>query len=111
MLSAVPTLTAHHWAFDGLVPDVPTAPLLCDLLVELVGVIRMTPIGPPAVWVTAPDWMAFQLIGESHIALHGQGGRAWVDVFSCKSFEAGDVQDALYRALGGEWRATRVERQ
>lgn len=69
---------------------------LLDLLPENIG---MTKIAQPHVQrylgEKPEDWgvSGFVLIAESHIAVHTfpTHGYVWVDVFSCKGFEAGEA--------------------
>lgn len=67
--------------------------------------IGMTPIAPPYVtrYVGSKpeDWgiSGFVLIAESHIALHTfpDHGYVWLDIFSCKAFEADPAIDVIRR--------------
>jgi S-adenosylmethionine decarboxylase len=81
--------------------------------------IGMTKIAPPYVCRysgTKPeDWgiSGFVLIAESHISLHTfpEHGYLWVDVFSCKSFDAdAAIEDIRERFQLGEWRVHTLPR-
>jgi S-adenosylmethionine/arginine decarboxylase-like enzyme len=96
-------LRAYHWAYDGILPERPTAMLLLDLLVRLVELCGMTAIADPVVSVRRSEYAAFQLIAESHISIHGKGERCWADVFSCKPFQEDAVGKVLRDTLRGEW--------
>src|SRR2546428_11550231 len=70
--------------------------LVRSLLDRYPGEIGMTKISEPAVFryvgEKAEDWgvSGFVLIAESHITIHTfpERGLAWIDIFSCKGFEA-----------------------
>jgi S-adenosylmethionine decarboxylase len=81
--------------------------------------IGMTKIAPPYVcrYVgTKPeDWgvSGFVLIAESHISAHTfpDRGYLWVDVFSCKSFDADEaIRDIRERFRLSEWRVHTLPR-
>lgn len=69
--------------------------------------INMTKISEPYViryvGEKPEDWgvTGFVIIAESHIAVHTfpDHGYVWVDVFSCKEFEAQDAADRIIKAF------------
>lgn len=79
-----------------------------DLLDRFPGEISMTKISEPFVLryagVKPEDWgvTGFVIIAESHIAVHTfpEHGYVWVDVFSCKEFEAPEALDIVVNAFG-----------
>jgi S-adenosylmethionine decarboxylase len=88
-----------HLTIDGFGGDrelLSNESLVRSLLDRYPGEINMTKIAPPFVYRYAgekpEDWgvSGFVLIAESHIAIHTfpERGYVWVDVFSCKAFEA-----------------------
>jgi S-adenosylmethionine decarboxylase len=88
-----------HLTIDGFGGDrelLSNESLVRSLLDRYPGEISMTKIAPPFVYRYAgekpEDWgvSGFVLIAESHIAIHTfpERGYVWVDVFSCKAFEA-----------------------
>jgi S-adenosylmethionine decarboxylase len=70
--------------------------------------INMTKISEPFVLryvgEKPEDWgvTGFVIIAESHIAVHTfpDHGYVWVDVFSCKEFEADNAADRIIEAFG-----------
>lgn len=68
----------------------------------------MTKIAPPMVvrykGTKAEDWgvSGYVMIAESHISLHTFPERCliWVDIFSCKAFDAAPIVDDLRRRFG-----------
>ena len=81
--------------------------LVSSLLDRYPGEINMTKIAPPAVYRYVgdkpEDWgvSGFVIIAESHIAIHTfpERGYVWVDVFSCKEFEADSAIDVVADAF------------
>jgi S-adenosylmethionine/arginine decarboxylase-like enzyme len=53
--------------------------------------------------VDEPLGIGFVVIAESHISVHVQGDRAFVDCFSCRRFNWGAVVGAARRTFGGTW--------
>lgn len=90
--------------------------LVADLLDRYPAEIGMTKIAPPHVvrYVGAKpeDWgvSGFVLIAESHISVHTfpERGYVWVDIFSCKDFDADVSIDTIRRAFGLDRAETRV---
>ena len=95
-----PALEAHHWVFDGVAERAiaPTAAQAAravpKFLLDLVRVVEMQAIAPPAVVVDEAGgrggcwrWAGLQLIAESHISVHGGARYIEIDVFSCKPFD------------------------
>lgn len=84
--------------------------LVRDLLDRFPGEIAMTKISEPFVLVyegvKPEDWgvTGFVIIAESHIAVHTfpHHGYVWVDIFSCKEFEAPDALQIVVDAFGLE---------
>lgn len=82
--------------------------LIYRILDELPARIGMTKIMPPYVFkysgVKPEDWglSGFVLIAESHISIHTFPEKSFVsvDIFSCKSFDAGFASDYLKTAFG-----------
>ena len=81
--------------------------------------IGMTKIAPPHVCryvgVKPEDWgiSGFVLIAESHISIHTfpDHGYLWVDVFSCKSFDAtAAIDDIRERFQLQEWQVHTLPR-
>jgi S-adenosylmethionine decarboxylase len=72
--------------------------------------INMTKISQPFVLNYSgekpEDWgiTGFVIIAESHISIHTfpEHGYVWVDIFSCKAFEAGGATDRIIREFGLE---------
>jgi S-adenosylmethionine decarboxylase len=81
--------------------------LVRSLLDRYPGEINMTKIAPPFVYRYVgdkpEDWgvSGFVLIAESHIAIHTfpERGYVWVDIFSCKGFEADGAIDTVSDAF------------
>ncbi|KKL91028.1 hypothetical protein LCGC14_1898790 [marine sediment metagenome] len=89
---------------------------ILDLYPEEMG---MTKIAPPTVvhyrGTKPEDWgvSGYVMIAESHISVHTFPERRliWVDIFSCKEFEAASVVDDLRRRFGlREMRVNILER-
>ena len=84
--------------------------LVRDLLDRYPSEIGMTKIAPPHVlrYVGAKpeDWgvSGFVLIAESHISVHTfpERGYVWVDIFSCKEFEADLAIEGIRDSFGLE---------
>jgi S-adenosylmethionine decarboxylase len=106
-----------HLTIDGFGGDrelLSSESLVRSLLDRYPGEINMTKIAPPFVYryvgEKADDWgiSGFVLIAESHIAIHTfpERGYVWVDIFSCKSFEADGAVDRVVREF--ELRDTKV---
>ena len=81
--------------------------LVRSLLDTYPAAINMTKISEPFVLryvgEKPEDWgvTGFVIIAESHIAVHTfpDHGYVWVDVFSCKEFEAADAADRIIKAF------------
>jgi S-adenosylmethionine decarboxylase len=81
---------------------------LCDFLVDLVGKIGMRVLdGPRAVTESTDEdkygHSAVIILYESHAAVHTYPARRslFLDVFSCKPFDDGEVVDACHHVFGG----------
>jgi S-adenosylmethionine/arginine decarboxylase-like enzyme len=70
----------------------------------------MTPFGERQVFVTSPTFRGFQMIAESHIAIHGDGLAARGEVFSCNPFDVEAACETFAVFLGGEWLAEQLVR-
>lgn len=104
-------LEGHHWIFEAELPGPPLGQELERALDAVVVAVNMEAIpGMRLVSVRLPAWDALQIIAESHITLHGVGGQACADVFSCKPFDANAVRRALRAHLGGVWEGRPVAR-
>jgi S-adenosylmethionine decarboxylase len=99
-----------HLTIDGFGGDrelLSSEALVRSLLDRYPGEINMTKIAPPFVYRYVgdkpEDWgvSGFVLIAESHIAIHTfpERGYVWVDVFSCKAFEAEGAIDTVSDAF------------
>src|SRR3990172_652125 len=100
-----------HLTIDGFGGDrerLSSESLVSSLLDRFPGEIGMTKISQPQVMryvgEKADDWgvSGFVLIAESHIAIHTfpERGYVWVDIFSCKPFEADGATDRIVDAFG-----------
>ena len=82
--------------------------LVRELLNTYPGEINMTKISEPFVFeysgVKPEDWgvTGFVIIAESHISVHTfpDHGYVWVDIFSCKEFEAPGALDKIVETFG-----------
>lgn len=89
--------------FGGNPAQLANEPLVRELLDRYPGEIGMTKISEPHVFEyhgdKPGDWgvSGFVLIAESHIAIHTfpDRGYVWVDIFSCKAFEADGAIDRI----------------
>lgn len=99
-----------HVTIDGFGGDpalLADEELVRDLLDRYPSDIGMTKIAPPHVvrYVGSKpeDWgvSGFVLIAESHISVHTfhERGYVWVDIFSCKDFEASPAIEGVRRAF------------
>jgi len=99
-----------HLTIDGFGGDrelLSSETLVRSLLDRLPGEISMTKIAAPHVLrYVGPkpeDWgiSGFVIIAESHIAIHTfpDRGIVWVDIFSCKGFEAEGALDSVRDAF------------
>ena len=100
-----------HLTIDGYGGDrelLGSEALVSSLLDRYPDEINMTKISKPFVTRYVgdkpEDWgvSGFVIIAESHIAVHTfpDRGYVWVDVFSCKEFEAPDALDKVVEAFG-----------
>ena len=100
--------------FGGNPAQLSSVELVRNLLDRYPDEIGMTKISEPHVFEyrgdKPDDWgvSGFVLIAESHIAIHTfpEHGQVWVDVFSCKGFDATPAIDRIVDAFGLE--STRV---
>lgn len=100
-----------HVTIDGFGGDrakLASEELVRDLLDRYPGEIGMTKISEPSVRTYVgdkpEDWgvSGFVLIAESHITIHTfvQHEQVWVDIFSCKEFDATKAIVDIKRAFG-----------
>jgi S-adenosylmethionine decarboxylase len=100
-----------HLTIDGYGGDrelLSSEALVHELLDRYPGEINMTKISEPYViryvGEKPEDWgvTGFVIIAESHIAVHTfpDRGYVWVDVFSCKEFEADFTTDRIVDTFG-----------
>jgi S-adenosylmethionine decarboxylase len=100
-----------HLTIDGFGGDrerLSSEALVHSLLDRFPAEINMTKISSPHVQLYVgekpEDWgvSGFVIIAESHIALHTfpERGYVWVDIFSCKAFEAPEAVDIVVREFG-----------
>ncbi len=100
-----------HVTIDGFGGDrakLASEELVRDLLDRYPGEIGMTKISEPNVRTyigdKPEDWgvSGFVLIAESHITIHTfvQHEQVWVDIFSCKEFDATKAIIDIKRAFG-----------
>jgi S-adenosylmethionine decarboxylase len=100
-----------HLTIDGFGGDrerLSSESLVHSLLDTLPGEINMTKISEPFTMcytgVKPEDWgvTGFVIIAESHISVHTfpEHGYVWVDIFSCKEFEAPEAMDRIVDAFG-----------
>ena len=97
-----------HLTIDGFGGDrerLASEELVRSLLDRYPGEINMTKITAPHVMTYVgekpDDWgvSGFVLIAESHIAVHTfpDRGYVWVDIFSCKAFDAPNAVERIER--------------
>ena len=100
-----------HLTIDGYGGDrelLSSERLVRELLNTFPGEINMTKISEPLVFeysgVKPEDWgvTGFVIIAESHISVHTfpEYGYVWVDIFSCKEFEAPSALDRIVDTFG-----------
>ena len=100
--------------FGGNPAQLASEGLVRELLDRYPGEIGMTKISEPHVFEyhgeKPDDWgvSGFVLIAESHIAIHTfpEHRQVWVDIFSCKGFDAIPAIDRIVDAFGLE--STRI---
>lgn len=108
-----------HVTIDGFGGDrakLASEDLVRDLLDRYPGEIGMTKISAPYVrrYVgdKPEDWgvSGFVLIAESHITIHTfvEHEQVWVDIFSCKEFDASRAIDDIKDAFGVREVRTRI---
>jgi len=100
-----------HLTIDGFGGDrelLGSEALVTSLLDRFPGQINMTKISEPFVFrydgAKPEDWgvTGFVIIAESHISVHTfpDHGYVWVDIFSCKEFEAPQALEKVVDAFG-----------
>jgi S-adenosylmethionine decarboxylase len=100
-----------HLTIDGFGGDrerLGSEALVRSLLDTFPGEINMTKISEPFVLnysgIKPEDWgiTGFVIIAESHISVHTfpEHGYVWVDIFSCKEFEAPSALGRIADAFG-----------
>jgi S-adenosylmethionine/arginine decarboxylase-like enzyme len=88
-----PHLVGQHLLVDGYLTRPLTSALISSILSGLTNHTQLTALGPPLVHHNSHGWVGFQMIAESHISLHTQAERFFLDVFSCKEFGVQGVLD------------------
>ena len=108
-----------HITIDGFGGDremLASVDMIRDLLDRYPGEIEMTKISQPQVWRYVgdkpEDWgvSGFVLIAESHITIHTfvEHEQVWVDIFSCKAFDATKAVQDIKKAFGLRDVTTRI---
>jgi S-adenosylmethionine/arginine decarboxylase-like enzyme len=100
-----------HLMLDGVMRLPVSGELVDSILRELPGMIGMKIIAGPVVVEgnpSNPGWTGFVIIDKSHIAIHTftEGNRISMDVFSCQSFDADEVERYLLAKIS----LTRVDK-
>jgi len=89
------TLFGKHLIINASAKAFPLASRLYGILMHLPNHLAMQRLGQPSVFVTPKSCMGLVVIAESHISVHmiSDSDRvlAWIDVFSCKDFNASKV--------------------
>jgi S-adenosylmethionine decarboxylase len=93
-----------HLTMDGVTDSPVDGVAIEKILRELPGRIGMSILAGPVVVrgrTGNPGWTGFVVIDKSHISIHtfDEGGRVSVDVFSCKPFNADEVQSYVESKL------------
>ena len=101
-----------HLMLDGVTLQHADSQIIETILLELPGRIEMKILAGPVVVAGQPDnpgWTGFVIIDKSHIAIHTftKGNRISIDVYSCQSFEADEVE----RYLHGKINMKRISRR
>lgn len=91
-----------HLMIDGLSDKSLTRHTVQRFLMAMPGAIGMMPIGNPQIERSDAGWAGYQMIAESHIALHCKGKAVHVDIFSYKAFMEGDAIELSVQMLGLE---------
>jgi S-adenosylmethionine/arginine decarboxylase-like enzyme len=94
-----------HLMLDGVMREPVTREIVDAILHELPGRIGMKILAGPVVVAghdCNPGWTGFVVIDKSHIAIHTftEGSRISIDVYSCQSFDADEVEQYLHGKIG-----------
>jgi S-adenosylmethionine/arginine decarboxylase-like enzyme len=94
-----------HLMLDGVMREPVTREIVDTILHELPGRIGMKILAGPVVVAghdCNPGWTGFVVIDKSHIAIHTftEGSRISIDVYSCQSFDADEVERYLHGKIG-----------
>ena len=90
---------------DGVMREPVTRETVDAILLELPGKIGMKILVGPVVvagHLINPGWTGFVVIDKSHIAIHTftEGNRISIDVYSCQSFDADEVERYFNTKIG-----------
>ena len=87
---AAPPLLGQHLLIDGRVGIMPTVEGACALLAAIARLLGMRMLGQPRAYRQGKGVVGFVVIVTSHISLHLYPAPAmsYVDIFSCKPFDA-----------------------
>ena len=77
-------------------------------LEEAPGLVGLNVILGPKVEPTPMGFAGFVIIAESHISVHVEGERLFIDAFSCRPFEERPVLDLAAKVFRAEWAHTRI---
>jgi len=94
-----------HLMLDGVLRESVSRETVDEILHELPGRIGMKILAGPVVVAghdCNPGWTGFVVIDKSHIAIHTftEGNRISIDVYSCQSFDADEVERYLNSKIG-----------
>lgn len=102
-------MTGYHLLLEGLrirrrPGDIET------FLHRAVDVTGLTAICKPFIGGEEVPQVGFVMIAESHVSVHIQADRAFVDVFSCRQFPADAIHGLCREIWGGDWTSQVMER-
>jgi S-adenosylmethionine/arginine decarboxylase-like enzyme len=94
-----------HLMLDGVMLHPADNRIVESILLELPGRINMKILAGPVVVAGHPEnpgWTGFVVIDKSHIALHTftKSNRISIDVYSCESFDADEVETYILGKIG-----------
>ncbi len=96
-------LAGYHLRFDGCMADRMPQETVEALIDELVSLTGLTKMGALMYHETDTGVYAIQGIAESHVSLHHENGGLFIDVFSCREFDAGDCVSLLGQLSPAAW--------